>query len=134
MSRVKLKCIIIISVIIVFLLGGIGLLKYINVYSNGYIIYIANNTDKTITNLEIRYKVGDSITIIPEIKSNKSWEEKIDTNSIQGENSIILIYRDNVGNSYEETIVGYLEKGYSGQNKVTINEIDETGKLEIKVK
>lgn len=46
--------------------------------------------------------------------------------------NIILIYSDNEGNSYEETIVGYLEKGYSGQTKVTINKIDETGKLYIK--
>ena len=58
----------------------------------------------------------------------------IDTNSIQGENAIILTYKDNKGISYEESVVGYLEKGYSGKSNVFINEIDNNGNLGIEVK
>ena len=123
---------IIIGVLIMFLFGIVGVVKFS--FSSGYKISITNNTDKTVTNLELKYKVGNTIQKISQIESKKSWKYKIDTNSIQGENAIILIYKDKDGNSYEEYVVGYLEKGYSGQTDVVINKIDENGKLEIEAK
>ena len=48
--------------------------------------------------------------------------------------TVTLTYKDNKGNSYEEYIVGYLEKGYNGKANVVINNIDENGKLEITIK
>lgn len=44
------------------------------------------------------------------------------------------MYKDKSDNIYEESVVGYLEKGYKGQSNVSINKIDEDGKLEIDVK
>lgn len=123
---------IIIGVLIMFLFGIVGVVKFS--FSSGYKISITNNTYKTVTNLELKYKVGNTIQRISQIESKKSWKYKIDTNSIQGENAIILIYKDKDGNSYEEYVVGYLEKGYSGQTDVVINKIDENGKLEIEAK
>lgn len=123
---------IMIGVLIVFLLGVIGIVK-VN-FTSGYKISITNDTKKTITNLELKYKVGNTIQTISQIQSKKSWKDTIDTNSIQEENSIILTYKDNEGNSYEEYVVGYLEKGYSGKVSVVINKIDENSKLEIEVK
>ena len=123
---------IIISVVILFLLGVIGICKFS--FSSGYKIYITNNTNKTVEKLELKYKVGNIIQTISQIESKKSWKDTIDTNSIQGENAIILTYKDNKGNSYEEYIVGYLEKGYNGKANVVINNIDENGKLEITIK
>lgn len=58
----------------------------------------------------------------------------MDTNNIQGENAIILAYKDNKGDFHEEYIVGYLEKGYSGKCNVIINNINENGKLDIEIK
>ena len=123
---------IIISVVILFLLGVIGICKFS--FSSGYKIYITNNTNNTVEKLELKYKVGNIIQTISQIESKKSWKDTIDTNAIQGGNSIILTYKDNKGNSYEEYIVGYLENGYNGKANVVINNIDENGKLEITIK
>lgn len=123
---------IIISSLILFLIIFISIFKF--GFSSGYKISIENNTNETIENLELKYYVGGTIKIISKIEPQKFWEDNIDTNSIQGENSIILSYKDNKGNSHEEYIVGYLEKGYSGKSNVIINKIDDNGELEIKAK
>lgn len=123
---------IIIGVVVLFLIGAIGICRFS--FNSGYKIYIANNTKKTVEKLELKYKVGNIIQTVSQIESKKSWKGTIDTNSIQGENAIILTYKDNEGNSYKECIVGYLEKGYRGTVKVFINNIDENGKLDIAIK
>lgn len=123
---------IIIIVLVVFLIVVISVFKFS--FNSGYTISIDNNTNKTIENLELKYYVGNTIKTIPQIEPKKSWKYNIDTNNIQGENAIILTYKDNKGNSFEESVVGYLEKGYSGKSNVIINKIDDTGKLEIEVK
>ena len=123
---------IIIGVLILFLLGVISIYKFS--FSSGYKISITNNTNKTIEKLELKYKVGNIIQSISQIEPKKSWKDTIDTKKIQGENAIILTYKDNKGNFYEEYVVGYLEKGYSGKANVVINNIDENGKLNITIK
>lgn len=124
---------IIIGALILFLLGILGVFK-IN-FSNGYKISITNNTNKIVEDLEIRYKTGGAvIQNIPEIQPKDSWEYIINTNNIQGENAIILKYKDNNSNSHEEYLVGYLEKGYCGNSNAIINNIDKNGKLEIEIK
>ena len=117
-------------VIIGMLLAFISILKF----NNGYKITITNNTDKVVIDLELKYKVGVSIQTIRKIEAKKSWKYNIDTSSLEAENAIILKYKNNKDNVYEESIVGYLEKGYNGQASVAINKIDENGKLEIEVK
>lgn len=121
-----------IGIVIFLILGFIGICKFS--FSSGYKICITNNTDKTVERLELNYKVGNTIQTISQIESKKTWKDTIDTNSIKGENAIILIYKDNKGTSYEEYIVGYLEKGYRGKANVVINSIDTNGKLEIIIK
>lgn len=123
---------IIIGVLILFLLGVISIYKFS--FSSGYKISITNNTNKTIEKLELKYKVGNIIQSISQIEPKKSWKDTIDTKKIQGENAIILTYKDNKGNFYEEYVVGYLEKGYSGKANAVINNIDENGKLNITIK
>ena len=123
---------IIIDLLILFLLGVVGICKFS--FNSGYKISITNNTNKTVEKLELKYKFANIIQTISQIESKKSWKGAIDTNNIQGENAIILTYKDNKGNSYEEYVVGYLEKGYSGKANVVINKIDENGKLEITIK
>jgi hypothetical protein len=122
----------IISVLVAFLILVIGVFKFS--FSSGYKISIENKTDKTIANLELKYKNGNTIKTISQIEPKKSLEYNIDTNSIQGENAIILTYKDNKGISYEESVVGYLEKGYSGKSNVFINEIDNNGNFGIEIK
>lgn len=123
---------IITSIVILLLLGVTGIYKFS--FSSGYKISITNNTNKTVEKLELKYKVGNIIQTISQIESKKTWKNTIDTNSIQGENAIILTYKDNKDNVYEEYVVGYLEKGYSGKANVVINNINKNGKLEITIK
>lgn len=124
------KHMVIIGILVVFLLSFISFVKF----NNGYKITITNNTDKVVTDLELKYEVGDTIQIIPKIEAKKSWKGNIDTSSLEGENAIILTYKDNKNNLYEESVVGYIEKGYNGYANVVINKIYENGKLEIEVK
>ena len=124
------KHMVIIGVLLVSLLAFINILKF----NNGYKITITNNTDKVVTDLELKYKVWVSIQTIPKIEAKKSWKCNIDTSSIEAENAIILKYKDNKDNLYEESVVGYIEKGYNGQANVEIDKFDENGKLEIEVK
>lgn len=124
---------IVIGLLVIFIIGIIGVFK-VN-FGNGYKITITNNTNEIVKDLEIRYKTGGVIIQnIFGIQPKDSWRYKLDTKNIQSENAIILKYKDYEGNSYEEYIVGYLEKGYFGRVNAIINNIDENGKLEIKVK
>lgn len=119
----------IVGIVILFILIVVGVFKF--TVSSGYKISITNNTNKTVEKLELKYRDGNIIQSISQIEGKNSWKYTVDTNSIEGENSIILEYKDNKGNSYEEYVVGYLEKGYSGKVNVVINNIGQDGKLTI---
>ena len=121
-----------ITIIIVFFLGIISIYK-LN-FNNGYKVSILNNTNKNINNLELKYKIGDKIKTISEILPKKYWKYTIDTNKIEGENAVILIYKDSNGKLHEEYIIGYLEKGYSGSVKIIINKVYDNGELNIEIK
>lgn len=123
---------IITCILILFLLLAVIMVK-MN-FNRGYKISITNDSNKTVEKLELKYKSGNKIQTISKIEPEKSWKYTVDTSILQGENAIILSYKDNMGNSYKEYVVGYLEKGYSGKTNVIINNIDENGKLEIELK
>ncbi|KKI88653.1 hypothetical protein WQ54_31065 [Bacillus sp. SA1-12] len=50
------------------------------------------------------------------------------------EAALKLEYKDNKGNLHTEYVIGYFEKGYSGDATVNIKSIDANGKLEIEIK
>ncbi|WP_160672443.1 hypothetical protein [Clostridium sp. C8-1-8] len=118
--------------LITFILSVIGIAKFS--FNSGYKISINNTTNVAIERLELKYKAGNVIKAISQIGAKASWTGAIDTNSFDGENAIILTYKDNKNNPHEEYVVGYLEKGYHGNTNVVINNIDENGKLELEVK
>lgn len=122
----------ILSLVVIFVLGIIC--TYSFSYTRGYNICITNSTTKTIEKIELKYEDGTMIYNIAQIEPKKYWKNIINTNNIQGENAIILIYKDNTGNSYKEYIVGYLEKGYYGKVNINIKNMDENGKLDISIK
>lgn len=49
---------------------------------NGYKFTVINNTDKTLEDLEIRYKTDGMIQNIAKIQPKDSWKYTLDTNSI----------------------------------------------------
>lgn len=101
---------------------------------NGYKITITNDTGKPIENLEIKYASGKSIKTIEKIERDKNWKYTVNTDEIEGEDSIILIYKDNNNVEHKETLVGYLEKGYDGEISVYASKIDGNGILDIYIK
>lgn len=99
-------------------------------FGGRYKIFIENNTDKVIENIELKYDDAHSIATISRIEPKKTLEYDVETNSIQGEKAINLTYKDKKGNAYEES-VAYLEKGYEGKTNIIINSVDIDGKLEM---
>lgn len=113
----------------VLLLVIIDIVKFTSVYK----IDISNKADSTVRNLELRYKVNGTIKNISQLEPRRFWEYKIDTSELNGEDQILLTYKDKTGRYYEKYLVGYLEKGYRGNIRITINDIDDNGKLELNI-
>ncbi|GFZ31291.1 hypothetical protein CSC2_18170 [Clostridium zeae] len=120
---------ILIGMVVVLVLVAIDIMKF----SSRYKIDINNKSDKTVNNLELRYKVNGTIQSISQLEPKKFWEYKVDTSELKSEDQILLTYKDSKGNYYEHYLVGYLEKGYRGKVNVVINKIDDDGKLDVKV-
>ena len=116
----------VITIIILFLI-------WIFNFNIGYSIAITNNTNKIIKELNLKYKSGEEIVNIPVIKGKEVWKGKIKTDKVNGENQIILQYKDNKGTLYEYIIVPYLERGYSGKIKVFIKDVDKEGGLKLNI-
>jgi hypothetical protein len=102
----------------------------ISYFTNKSRVYIKNNTNEIITNLKLQYYDGKIIATIPEIKAGSSKKYVIDTSNLEGDSSIYLTYKDATGKEYNETIIGYLQRGYSENATVSINNIDNEKKLE----
>ncbi|GFP77380.1 hypothetical protein [Clostridium fungisolvens] len=120
---------ILIGVVVVLVLVAIDVMKF----TSRYKIDINNKADKTVNNLELRYKVNGTIQNISELEPKKFWEYNVNTSELKSEDQILLTYKDSKGNYYEQYLVGYLEKGYRGKVNVVINKIDDNGKLDVKV-
>lgn len=129
----KEKRVIILTLIITLICISVGIRLVFKSY-NGYKITIRNNTDKPIEKLEIKYASGKSIKTIEKIEKDESWKYTVNTDEIDGEDSIILIYKDKSNTEHKETLVGYLEKGYDGESSVYASRIDGNGILDIYIK
>ncbi|OPX49755.1 hypothetical protein [Clostridium thermobutyricum] len=127
----KTKRKLIICSLIIFLSGALYFLSII--FSNKYNITILNNTNQSISNMELKFKTNGSIKKIPKIEKNNSFKISIDTSSIQSEDAIILEYKDIKDNIHKEYVVGYLEKGHFGNVKVIIHKINYLGVLDISI-
>lgn len=123
-----------IAVAILIILGAFCLfLLETNVikFNNNYKISIKNNTNKFIEDLELQYNTGELIETIEKIDAKTLWKDKINTNTLNKESSIVLTYKDNNDNLHKEIIVGFLEKGSSGRANIIIDSIDGNGKLNL---
>lgn len=104
------------------------------VFINGYGVTIQNHTNKTLENMEIKFQSGSTIQTIAKIEPKKSWKYTVNTEVIEGENAILLVYKDKKGNPHKETLVGYVEKGYSGRTKLIVRDVDANGIWKVEVK
>ena len=87
-------------------------------YKKEQILAIKNNTNQTITNIELIYSNTKEKIKINELKNKNSYKIKIDTNIEQALN---IQFLDENNNKHKETIIGYITKDFKSQ-KVKIND------------
>lgn len=130
---------IIITVVVALVLILVGLLvackEFLGfIFTSGFDISIYNQTNTKISGLKITYKNVTKDVEIPDVEANSKVKLNVNPSENFGENSMMLYYLDKGNKRHEETIIGYFERGYSGKVNIEINSINESGRLEIKVK
>lgn len=80
-------------------------------------LIISNNTNKSIDGLKVTYTTSNKEIEIPQIKPNKSYNYIISTDA---DDSINLIYTDQLGNQQKKLIASYITKGITDTFKVNI--------------
>ncbi|MGL4847841.1 MAG: hypothetical protein ACRC28_02785 [Clostridium sp.] len=116
---------------------SIGLLILLTVVTrvflkSEYRITIQNNANEVVKDLELVYAKGDKIDNIS-VNSYESIDYYHNTEDVEGENVVLLRYKDNNGQVHETIVIGYLEKGYSGHVRVAIHNVDKDKKLDLDV-
>lgn len=100
---------------------------------NFYNITITNNSNLSISNLTLKFKPGKNINENFNINPGETIKYSINTSEINGETSLVLLFKDESNNIHEEYINGYLEKNYTGKSKVLID-IDNNNKIYFSIK
>lgn len=121
----------------VMIAGIVGLVGYIFM-QDGFDIKVKNQTSKEVSGLYLTYNNIKSDIKIPLIASGKEYKLNVklteDSNKDFNEGAMKLQYKDNKGELHTESVIGYFEKGYSGDAVITIKSVDESGKLDIEIK
>ncbi|MEH7464356.1 hypothetical protein V7166_20505 [Bacillus thuringiensis] len=124
-------------VITVMVIGIVGLVGYV-LAQDGFDIKVKNQTNKEVSGLYLTYDNIKSDIKIPLIASGEIY--KLNVNPTENsdkdfdEGAMKLQYKDNKGILHTEYVIGYFEKGYSGNAVITIKSIDDNGKLDIEIK
>lgn len=118
-------------------IGIVGLVGYVLV-QDGFDIKVKNQTNKEVSGLYLTYDNIKSDIKIPLIASGEIYKLNVNptenSNKDFDEGAMKLQYKDNEGISHTEYVIGYFEKGYSGNAVITIKSIDDNGKLDIEIK
>ncbi|MEB1808449.1 MAG: hypothetical protein LPK26_14355 [Bacillaceae bacterium] len=121
------------KVIIFILLGFVAGYYFTSLFDRGFKIEIRNDTNAEISGMYLTYYTSIPNVDIPAIGANKKYKLKVNPTEDFSETSMELQYKDKQGRLHQETVFGYIEQGYSGEAIVTIQLIDEEGKLQIEV-
>ena len=122
-----------IALMVTTFIGGFGFLFLLT--GSSLAVIINNQTDQEISGLTLTYEniktdievdpiaPGDDVVlkIDPETQATEDFNEA----------GLELQYEDDNGKVHSESVIGYFEKGYSGDSEVTIKSIDENGMLEV---
>ncbi|ENQ3077966.1 hypothetical protein [Bacillus multifaciens] len=123
--------------ITVMVIGIVGLVGYVLV-QDGFDIKVKNQTNKEVSGLYLTYDNIKSDIKIPLIASGEIYKLNVNptenSNKDFDEGAMKLQYKDNEGILHTEYVIGYFEKGYSGNAVITIKSIDDNGKLDIEIK
>jgi hypothetical protein len=127
---------IIVSIIVV-IIGAFGFATFKQA-RDGFDIRLENETDKEVSGLYLTYDNIKSDIKIPSIASDEKYTINVnpieDSNDDFSEAALKLQYKDNKGNLHIEYVIGYFEKGYSGESVINIKSVDEKGELEVEIK
>lgn len=121
------------KVIIFMLLGFVAGYYFTSLTDRGFTIEIRNETNAEVSGMYLTYYTSSSNIDIPAIPANKKHKLNVNPTEEFSETSMELQYQDKQGRLHSDTVFGYIEKGYSGEAIVTIQSVDEDGKLQIEV-
>lgn len=113
--------------------GTIYVASGIFLSSNDSQLLIQNNTSETITGLKIEYSNSLNDTKIPEILPKQVYKTNLILPENFTEGSIKILYTDKQGESHEEYLSGYIEKGDEVKFNVAIDSVENNGVLSIKI-
>lgn len=122
----------ILVIIAILLLGFTGLATYIFA-QDGFDIKVINQTNKEISGIYLTYEHIKSDIIVPSIESGEVYKLNVNPTEDFAENAMKLQYKDNNRKLHTEYVIGYFEKGYSGNAVITLKSIDNNGKLELEI-
>ena len=133
-KKIKLIIFVLISIIPI----TIVVLFNILLFKVGIDIRVSNQTDSEISGLYVTYDEIKSDVKIPPLKPKENYILEVSDGKNSNENfdeaALLLEYKDKNGKLHREYIVGYIERGYSGFANIKITDIDENGKLKMKIK
>ncbi|MGD6853907.1 hypothetical protein ACQCVO_02425 [Bacillus infantis] len=123
--------------IIVVIIGASGFVTF-KAGQEGFNIRVENETNKAVSGLYLTYDNIKSDIEIPSIASGEKYTLNVNPNENSNDDfseaALKLEYKDNKGISHTEYIIGYFEKGYSGEAVINIESMDEDGNLEVEIK
>lgn len=111
----------------------ICILISVKLFSSDITISIKNNTYKTISGLKIKYSNSSSDIEVPQIQKKQIYKTKVILPENFTEGAIKIYYIDKKKKIHEEYLEGYIEKGYKGKFTMSINSIDDSGVLTIRI-
>lgn len=124
------------SILFVLLTGLVCLVGFIFA-QDGFDIKLTNQTKYKISGLYVTFEHISSPIQIPSLAPGEEYSLNVDPAQLSTKNfdeaALLLKYKDHNGKTHTEYIIGYFEKGYSGEASITIKSVRPNGKLEMDI-
>lgn len=108
-------------------------LNYMNgsntIVSKSHTIMIRNNTNKIINDLEIISISGEQLETLTNFLTKEQRGYTIDNEVLASGDSIILKGKNNLGEQYEQLIIGDINKKHNGSIVIDINDVTDNGEV-----
>ena len=123
--------------ILFVLVTGLVCLSGFILAQDGFNIKLTNQTKHKISGLYVTYEHINSAIHIPSIVPGKEYSLNVNPAELStkdfDEAALLLKYKDHNGKTHTEYVIGYFEKGYSGEANITIKSVSPTGELDMDI-
>lgn len=123
--------------ILFVLVTGLVCLSGFILAQDGFNIKLTNQTKHKISGLYVTYEHINSSIHIPSIVPGKEYSLNVNPAELSTEDfneaALLLKYKDHNGKTHTEYVIGYFEKGYSGEANITIKSVSPTGELDMDI-